>query len=76
MALYSIWEGAESDVTLKRGAGPPTYLNGEVMDAGAVLVKTFEAASWNEACQIRNDYYGWGRYEPSDTWEAISPDEP
>jgi hypothetical protein len=75
MALYSLWEGEECSVTLVRGTDPPTYATGEPMDPGAVLVKVLEAASWNEACQIQNDHFGWGHYEPQDTWETIGTDE-
>jgi hypothetical protein len=73
MATFSLWEGAECGISLVRGAGPPTCANGELMDPGTTLVKAFEAASWNEACQVQHDHYGWGRYEPSDTWEEIGP---
>lgn len=73
MATFSIWEGEECDVTLKRGTGPLTCANGEPVDPDTVRVKVFQAASWNEACQVVNDHYGWGHYEPSDTWEEIGP---
>jgi len=30
----------------------------------SVLVKTFEAASWEEANQVFNDHFGFGKYHP------------
>lgn len=76
MATFSIWEGEECGISLVRGADPPTFANGEPMDPGAVRVKAFEAASWNEACQVQDEHYGWGHYEPQDDWEGIGADEP
>ncbi len=75
MALFSIWEGEA--ISLIRGLGPPTNPDGERCDPSDVLVKSFQAASWDEASQIRNDHYGWGKYVPlEDGWEEIGPDEP
>jgi hypothetical protein len=75
MSTFSIWEGKECGISLVRGASPPTFATGEPMDPGSVWVKAFEAASWNEACQVQHDHYGWGYYEPQAEWEEIGPDE-
>lgn len=75
MATFSISAGEESGITLKRGAGPSTFANGELQAPDAVLIKEFKAASWDEACQIENDHYEWGHHMPNDDWEEIGPDE-
>ncbi|MDQ0138555.1 hypothetical protein J2T05_000128 [Cupriavidus necator] len=31
-----------------------------------VLLATFEADSYDEACQKYNDHFGWGKYHPMD----------
>ncbi|CAG2133888.1 hypothetical protein LMG31506_01263 [Cupriavidus yeoncheonensis] len=31
-----------------------------------VLLATFEADSYEEACQKYNDHFGWGKYHPMD----------
>ena len=72
MALFTLWEGEESGITLKRGPDKPPYPS----DSDAVMVKEFQASSWNEACQIEADHYGWGTYQPHGEWEEIGPDEP
>ena len=70
MALFCIWEDPGCSITLRRGPDPdPT-------DAAPVLVKAFDAASWQEARQVQYDHYGWGRCEVEDVWEVIGPDEP
>lgn len=35
-----------------------------IFEDDAVLVKTFEAASWEEANQVFNDHFGFGKYHP------------
>lgn len=30
------------------------------------LLTSFEADNYNEACQIYNDFFGWGKYHPMD----------
>lgn len=75
MATYSIWEGAGCGITLKRGTDPPAYANGEPIDATAVMVMTFDAPGWNEACQVQNDHYGWGVYPADDSWEEVGPED-
>jgi len=75
MALFSIWQGEQSGICLKRGGGPPVFADGTLEDPDAVKMKEFQAASWNEACQIQCDHYGWGTYTPIDDWEEIGPDE-
>lgn len=71
MALFSIWEGQESGITLKRGSDKPNQPG----DEDAVKVKEFQASSYNEACQIQHDHYGWGLYKRHDEWPVIGPDE-
>lgn len=63
--IYSIWEG--DGITLKEGPDRPPYPD----DADAVKVKEFEASSWDEACQVEYDYYGWGLYRPME-WDETS----
>jgi hypothetical protein len=65
MPIYSIWEGERSGITLMVGPEKPAY-SGDDLDA--VKVKEFEATSWNEACQVQYDHYGWGRYRPMGDW--------
>ncbi len=74
MAVFSVWESETCGITLKQGAGLP-MLGGEPEDPNAVKVLEFQAASWNEACQKKNDHYGWGVYQPHDGWEAVGPEE-
>ena len=79
MAIFSIWEGEEFGITLKRGNEIPRYKNGKVMDETANKIYEFEANSWEEACQKQNDYFGWGEYIPpkygwaplQDDWQEI-----
>lgn len=70
--VYSIWEGEESGITLKKGAEKPSQPD----DFDAVKVKEFEAASWEEACRVRDAHYGWktgeawGRHAPLNEGEV------
>jgi hypothetical protein len=70
-AVFSIWEGHHCGIALKQGDGPPMFADGRLQDPDAVAVKVFRAATWNEACQVQYDHYGWGRYEPHDGWPEI-----
>ncbi len=36
------------------------------LPADAVMIWSTEAASWNEACAKKNEFLGWGPYEPLD----------
>lgn len=38
----------------------------EQLPAGAIKIWSVEAASWNEACGKKNEYLGWGPYQPMD----------
>jgi hypothetical protein len=76
MALFSIWQGEIGGITLKRGDGPPMF-GDEPEEPDAVKILEFQAASWNEACQRKNDHFGWGKYRPPEPgWDEIGPDEP
>jgi hypothetical protein len=62
LQTYELWQH-ESDYTFfpernadARGRLPP----------GAVKIWSVEAASWNEACSKKNEFLGWGPYEPLD----------
>lgn len=46
---------ADSDARRRAAIGPDDE-----------LLWTVEAASWEEACQARNDYLGWGPYVAAD----------
>jgi hypothetical protein len=72
VAKFSIWEGEDSGITLKRGHDKPAITPD---DHDAQLVLAFDAPSWNEACQVQNDHYGWGHYQPHDNWEQITENE-
>jgi hypothetical protein len=78
MVLFSIWESdyrGNKSITLKRGNDQPCGANGSVIDEDDKKVLEFQASSWNEAFQIRNDHYGWGLYKPDTYWEEIGPEE-
>ncbi len=69
---FSIWESDACGISLVNQLGPPCFASGQVEDPGAVKVLEFYAATWDEACQRRNDYYGWGRHEPNDEWGEVN----
>lgn len=78
MTVFTIWEGDNCGLCLKLGDSPPTLGMRGPPDETAVKVKEFEAASWNEACQVKYDHYGWGRYRTPEEdglagWEEIKP---
>ncbi len=35
-------------------------------DGKPELLTSFEAETFDEAAQKRNDYFGWGKYQPMD----------
>jgi hypothetical protein len=64
---YEIWQ-AISDVD---GSGQNELIQKGQFEAQAhlfegkpVLLKTFDAEDYDEAAQIYNDYFGWGKYHP------------
>lgn len=61
MAKFSMWAGERSGITLKRGIDPPRQTPDDI---DAELVKVFDAPSWEVACQVQYDHYGWGTYKP------------
>ncbi|KAI3589967.1 hypothetical protein D9X30_5550 [Cupriavidus sp. U2] len=67
--IYEIWEAiAESDgcsqiALLRKGEIEKEAL---LFEGKPRLLKTFEANSYNEACQAYNDFFGWGKYHPMD----------
>lgn len=67
--IFTIWESEICGITLKEGGSLPMIGN-TVEDTEAIKILEFEAASWNEACQIQNDHYGWGKYIPMDDSES------
>jgi hypothetical protein len=62
MAIWSIWEDENGNVSLNQGDGPLRGLSGAVIAPTDRLVKTFEAETFDEAILKKNWYYGW---EPS-----------
>jgi hypothetical protein len=67
--IYEIWE----TISPIDGTSDRTLLKKEDFEKEAhlfegtpVLLKTFEASSYNEACQIFHDFFGWETYIPMD----------
>jgi len=65
MTTYEIWASPPSlrrDPILVEKGAKEKYP--QVFEEDSVLVKTFEAASWEEANQVFYDYMGFGKYHP------------
>lgn len=61
---YEIWEDDEGcEITLRN---TKDSLESCMIGNNAKMVHSFEANSYNEACQKQYDYYGWGVYKPMD----------
>jgi hypothetical protein len=67
--IYEIWEAIAED----NGCSQTALLRkGEIeneahlFDGKPKLLKTFEANSYNDACQIYHDFFGWEKYIPMD----------
>ncbi len=60
---YELWEDPDGSLTLFPFADDSAR---KVLDPNAKLLKIFEADSWEEACQMKNDFMGWGLYVPFD----------
>ncbi len=66
MATYEVWQivdpaGGTQITLLEKGqfeTRQPLY------EGKAALLTSFEADSYDEAAQKRNDYFGWGKYHP------------
>lgn len=62
--LYEIWEDEENnEITLKRA---DQSLEKTGIKETAVMVHSFDAKDYNDACQKQYDFYGWGKYTPMD----------
>jgi hypothetical protein len=71
---FEVWQEDSNGVlsiSLCR-AGPDGDEARGLLEPGARLVHTFEAATPNEALAIRNRLMGWRDYKPEPFW----PDEP
>ena len=62
MQTYELWQH-ESDYSFFPASNATAR---EQLPAGASMIWSVETASWNEACAKRNEYLGWGPYEPLD----------
>ncbi|MCA3184111.1 MULTISPECIES: hypothetical protein [unclassified Cupriavidus] len=63
---YEIWRAISSDgvaqvVLLQAGQ---IETERPLLDGVPILLTTFEANSYIEAAQMRNDFFGWGKYHP------------
>ena len=65
---YSIWED-DDGAGLVRGPGPLTTADGRVLQPRRRKVLEFAAASWDEACRVMHDHYGWAPYISDGRWE-------
>jgi hypothetical protein len=65
MTTYEIWASPPSlrrnPILVEEGAKEKQP---QAFEEDSVLVKTFEAASWEEANQVFYEYMGFGKYHP------------
>lgn len=61
MMIYELWKDTDGSINLFSASNSSARA---LLEDGAVQLTTFEAATWEEACQIRNDFLGWGKYQP------------
>lgn len=64
--IYEIWraiapDGVAQIVLLEAGQ---IDTERQLLDGTPVLLTSFEADSYVEAAQKRNDFFGWGKYQP------------
>lgn len=58
---YSVWlDKLENSFTVVEGIKQPDF------ELNSVLVKTFEAESWNDAMAQYHAWQGWEPYKPMD----------
>lgn len=59
MMTYELWEDIDGSISMF----PETNSSARaLLKDSAVLVKTFQANTWEEACQMENDFLEWGEY--------------
>jgi len=63
---YEIWQAIAEDGSSQSGLLEEGKMEKELhlWEGTPVLLATFEASSYNEACQKYNDHFGWGKYHP------------
>ncbi|WP_231401704.1 hypothetical protein [Cupriavidus sp. WS] len=67
---YEIWQAIAGDGSSQTGLlweGQPSIedeVSRGLWEGTPVLLVTFEADSYEEACQKYNDHFGWGKYHP------------
>lgn len=66
--IYEVWEvvdpaGGSQIALLEEGQFEAQQ---HMYDGKAELLTSFEAETFDEAAQKRNDYFGWGKYQPMD----------
>ncbi|MBV8273573.1 MAG: hypothetical protein JO067_15005 [Cupriavidus sp.] len=74
LTVFEIWEqvsplGGVCHTLIKKG---DFEKEAHLFEGTPILLKTFEAGSYNEAAQVRNDFFGWGEYIPMDDDEEDS----
>lgn len=65
--IYEIWQAVsdiDSSVETTLIEKGQFEKQAHLFEGKPVLLKTFEADSYNEAAQIYNDFFGWGKYHP------------
>lgn len=63
---FQIWESPDGTTMIEKG-NPQFHLlfEPEDLEQNRVnLLHEFQATTWNEACQKRNDFLGFGEYHP------------
>jgi len=64
---YEIWQaisdadGSGHNALIEKGQ---FETQAHLFEGKPVLLKTFDAETYDEAAQIYNDYFGWGKYHP------------
>ena len=66
--IYEVWEvvdpaGGSHIALVEKGQFEAQR---HMYDGKAELLTSFEAETFDEAAQKRNDYFGWGKYQPMD----------
>jgi len=66
--IYEIWQvvdaaGGTQIALLESGQFEARR---DLYEGKAELLTSFEAQTYDEAAQKRNDYFGWGKYQPMD----------
>ncbi|MGT2434182.1 hypothetical protein ACU4HD_45575 (plasmid) [Cupriavidus basilensis] len=67
---YEIWQAIAEDGSSQTGLrweeqhSIEDEVSRGLWEGTPVLLSTFEANSYEEACQKYNDHFGWGKYHP------------